>query len=294
MQEKRNHPINDIGEKERVRQEGRARPSSGIARGSPTSPLLILCDHATNHIPPEYGLLGLSDGALERHIAYDIGALPVALELGRQLDATVIYSQFSRLLIDPNRGLDDPTLIMRLSDGAVIPGNVQLDDREISRRIERFYLPYDDTVATELRSMKARGLVPSVISIHSFTERWRGKEREWRAGILWDKDHRLALPLLEELRARTGFEIGDNKPYSGRLRGDMLYRHATLAGLPNALVEIRQDLIRERAGQLAWTGLLASCIRSLFAKEPIAAALSRVDYFGSHTDIRADGTVHEV
>ena len=259
--------------------------SFGAIRGRPGCSLLILCDHATNLLPPEYGTLGLPQEQLDRHIAYDIGALPVAVELGRRLGATVVYSEFSRLLIDPNRATDDPTLIMQLSDGAVIPGNAHLDAAEISKRIETHYQPYHDAIASELDSMKAAGLTPAIISIHSFTERWRGVLREWRAGILWDKDPRLAAPLLQELRTRTGAAVGDNQPYSGRLRGDTLYRHATLAGLPNALIEIRQDLIHDEAGQRDWADILSESLTALFADKRMAAALSRVDYFGSHTDI---------
>ena len=275
------------GEKSDFDGEARGWRSFGVVRRDAPSAILILCDHATNALPPEYGSLGLPEWRLDRHIAYDIGALPVALELGRHLNATVVYSRFSRLLIDPNRGRDDPTLIMQLSDGAVIPGNARLDEPEISKRIERFYAPYDDAVSTEIAFMKEHGVTPCLISLHSFTESWRDAPRKWHAGILWDKDPRMAMPLLHELRARTSFEIGDNEPYSGQLRGDMLHRHATVAGLPHALIEVRQDLIRDEAGQMAWASLLAECIASLFANKTMEADLSRVEYFGSHTDIEA-------
>lgn len=286
MQLQRSSIAKGLGDSEDTARAADGRESFGIVRGCPQSAILILCDHATNLLPPAYGSLGLPESQLDRHIAYDIGALAVALELGRRLGATVIFSQFSRLLIDPNRGPDDPTLIMQLSDGTIIPGNVRLDAKETTERIECYYAPYHDAIASELASMSARGVTPSLVSLHSFTELWRGAYRKWHAGILWDKDPRLAVPLLHELRARTGFEIGDNQPYSGRLRGDTLHRHATLAGLPNALIEIRQDLIAGREGQLAWATLLNECLTALFADKTMAAALSRVDYFGSHTDIK--------
>ncbi len=256
-----------------------------IIRGAAESRLIVLCDHATNLLPAEYGTLGLDDIQLNRHIGYDIGALPLARELGRRLNATVISSRFSRLLIDPNRGEDDPTLIMQLSDGAIVPGNAVLTEAERKKRIAAFHHPYHSAIEAEIDAMAARGLVPVILSIHSFTEAWRGVPRKWHAAVLWDRDPRLSVPLLRELRARTALEIGDNEPYSGHLRDDSIYRHATLRGLPNALIEVRQDQIREEKGQHEWAGLLADCLTSIFADPASAGPLSRVDYCGSKTDI---------
>jgi predicted N-formylglutamate amidohydrolase len=256
-----------------------------IVRGAAETPILILCDHATNLLPPEYAALGLDDIQLNRHIAYDIGALAVARELGRKLRATVIWSRFSRLLIDPNRGEDDPTLIMQISDGAIVPGNAVLSSGERKKRMRTFHTPYHGAIAAEIDAMAARGLIPCAVSIHSFTEAWRGVPRKWHGAILQDNDPRLAVPLLRELRARTGLEIGDNEPYSGQLRNDTIYRHATLRGLPNVLLEIRQDLIREAKGQHEWAEILAQCLKAIFADPANAGPLSRIDYYGSKTDI---------
>jgi len=261
--------------------------SFDIVRGAAGTGVIIICDHATNLVPPEYGMLGLDDIQLNRHIGYDIGALAVALELGRRLEATVISSRYSRLLIDPNRGEDDPTLIMQLSDGAIVPGNAVLEPAERARRIEAFHAPYHAAIAAELDAMLARGLVPAVVSIHSFTEAWRGVPRKWHAAVLWDQDPRLAVPLLRELRTRTGLEIGDNEPYSGHLRDDSVYRHATLRGLPNVLIEIRQDRIREAEGQREWGSLIAECLTAIFADPASAGPLSRVDFCGSKSDIES-------
>jgi predicted N-formylglutamate amidohydrolase len=255
-------------------------------RASPGgSRFLILCDHATNSLPSEYGTLGLDKGQLNRHIAYDIGAHGVALEMGRRLQSTVISSAFSRLLIDPNRGEDDPTLIMQISDGALVPGNVCVDEAERQKRISRFFAPYHAAIADEISAMLDRNVIPVVTSIHSFTENWRGVPRKWHAAVLWDKDPRLAVPLLRLLRERTGLEIGDNEPYTGHLRNDSIFRHATVRGLPNVLVEIRQDLIRDTEGQRKWAELLADCLTAVLADPAWSGHLSRVDYFGSHSDI---------
>jgi predicted N-formylglutamate amidohydrolase len=268
---------------------GAAWKSFDIARGAPGTHLLIICDHATNLVPPSYGTLGLDDIQLSRHIGYDIGALAVACELGRKLEATVISSRFSRLLIDPNRGEDDPTLIMQLSDGAIVPGNAALSGAERERRIVSYYRPYHAAIEAELDAMIARGLVPAILSMHSFTDTWRGVPRKWHAAVLWDEDPRLPVPMLHELRTRTGFEIGDNEPYSGHLRNDSIYRHATLRGFPNALVEIRQDQIREEKGQREWAELLTGCLTAIFGDPGCAGPLSRVDYWGSKTDIEVHG-----
>ena len=265
--------------------QNRAWQSFEVVQGAPDASFLLLCDHATNLLPPEFGTLGLAAADLDRHIAYDIGALPVALAIGQTLKATVIYTRFSRLLIDPNRGEDDPTLVMQISDGAVVPGNVKIHAAARERRIAEFYAAYHSAISAEIDAMIGRSVVPAIVSIHSFTEAWRGNPRKWRAAILWDKDPRLAPPLLHELRAQTGCEIGDNEPYSGHLRNDTIFRHATSRGLPNALIEIRQDLIREAKGQQEWGGLIADCLKAIVEKEETAAPLRRIDYYGSHTDI---------
>jgi predicted N-formylglutamate amidohydrolase len=259
-----------------------------IVRGSSGAPVLLLCDHATNRLPPEYGTLGLEAEQLNRHIGYDIGAQGVALDMGRRLEATVVSSGFSRLLIDPNRGEDDPTLIMQISDGAVVPGNIGVDELERARRIARYFTPYHAAIANEIDAMLGRGIVPVVTSIHSFTENWRGVPRKWSAAVLWDKDPRLAVPLLRELRTRTGLEIGDNEPYTGYLRNDSIFRHATVRGLPNVLVEVRQDLIREAKGQREWAALLVECLTAILADPVSSKHLAQVDYFGSQSDIEVE------
>lgn len=256
-----------------------------IRAGASPAPFLILCDHATNLLPPGFGGLGLEPAQLERHIAYDIGARGVAIGLAERLNATCIASRFSRLLIDPNRGADDPTLIMKLSDGAVIPGNVNLSPAEETARRRFLYDAYHEAIASELDRMTGSGMVPVILSIHSFTDAWRGSLRPWHAGMLWDKDPRLALPLLEALRDVTGQCVGDNEPYAGRLKGDCLYRHGTMRGFPHALVEIRQDLIRDVEGQNLWAGHVARALEKVLGGPSHAQELARVAFFGSHADL---------
>jgi predicted N-formylglutamate amidohydrolase len=235
--------------------------------GSVESGILILCDHASNAVPPDLGDLGLPESEFQRHIAYDIGAAAVTRSLARRLGAPAILTQFSRLIIDPNRGRDDPTLVMRLSDGAVVPGNARVDDAEVQRRIARFYDPYDHAIADAIHRAMAAGHPPVIVTVHSFTPVWRGWPRPWHVGILWDADDRFARPLLEGLQAENGLVVGDNEPYDGALAGDTVDRHATVRGLANALIEIRQDLIASDEGAEEWAERFARLIEPL-SKRP--------------------------
>jgi predicted N-formylglutamate amidohydrolase len=205
-------------------------------------PLLFICDHASNATPQSYRTLGLEEGAFATHIAYDIGAAEVTRVLAGMFSAPAILGRWSRLLIDLNRGADDPTLIMQLSDGRIIPGNRSLADSEIAERVERFHVPYHRAVGAAIAGARTKGFVPTIISMHSFTPVWRGFRRPWEVGVLWDRDDRLAKPLLGAL-SQAGFVVGDNQPYSGELENDCLYVHGTMNGLPHALIEIRQDLV---------------------------------------------------
>ena len=191
-----------------------------VLPGRADTGLVILCDHASNAFPPGYGTLGMPPEQLRRHIAYDIGAAEVTRTLAAALAAPAIMTHYSRLLIDPNRGTDDPTLIMRLSDGAVVPGNRSIDASERERRIRLYHAPYHAAVDELIDACAASGTPPALLAIHSFTESWRGLPRPWHVGILWDADDRLAAPLLEALYAENDLIVGDNEPYSGRLQGD--------------------------------------------------------------------------
>jgi predicted N-formylglutamate amidohydrolase len=227
--------------------------------------LILLCDHAGNAIPPEYGTLGLPPEQLKRHIAYDIGADRVTRSLAAALGVPALLTRYSRLLIDPNRGADDPTLIMRLSDGAVIPGNRRLDEAERERRTRLYYAPYHRAIASVIDRCLASGTPPMLLSIHSFTESWKATPRPWHVGVLWDRDLRLAKPLLDGFYAEGDLIVGDNEPYSGQLEGDCLWQHATLRGLANALIEIRQDLIRDADGQESWAQRLFRLVGTIMS-----------------------------
>lgn len=249
--------------------------------GDLASGLLLLCDHASNTVPPEYGGLGLPAAELSRHIAYDIGAAGLTRALAARLRAPALLTRFSRLVIDPNRGRDDPTLVMRLSDRAIVPGNARIDAGEIERRIARFLAPYDEAIAGALGDFAAAGIVPAILSIHSYTPAMRGVPRPWHAAILWDCDPRLARPLIAALRAEPGLMVGDNQPYDGALEGDTLDRHAAPRGLPSALLEVRQDLVTDEAGERAWADRLARALQPILGDPALREARHYISRAGA-------------
>lgn len=259
-------------------------PSYTRIDGTHSGGLIVICDHASNALPQEYGTLGLVRRQLERHIGYDIGAAGVTKEIARRLGVPALFANFSRLLIDTNRGADDPTLIMRISDRAVVPGNVDCDDAERVRRIERYYEPYHRAIDEAIDRCIAAGHPPAIVSIHTFTESWRGSPRPWHAGVLWDKDPRLAEPLLRALQGEPDILADANVPYSGELEGDCLYRHGTQRGLAHALVEIRQDLVQDERGQQDWGQRLARILQQLFAASGARSTFNAICHYGSHTD----------
>lgn len=227
---------------------------------------LVTCDHASNRVPDciNGGSLGISAADMDRHIAYDIGAAGVTRRLAERLEAPAILSDFSRLVIDPNRGEDDPTLVMKLYDSTVIPANREVDAAEIERRLDAFHRPYH----AALEALAARRADTVICAIHSFTPRLFGRgDRPWQIGVLYSHlDPRLALVLLERLRAEGDLVVGENEPYGGHLEGDSIDRHALRQGRPNVLIEIRHDLIRGEADQIAWADRLAPILRDALAR----------------------------
>ncbi|SFR09157.1 N-formylglutamate amidohydrolase [Poseidonocella sedimentorum] len=232
---------------------------------------LLTCDHASNTVPPFVGggELGLPMSDMARHIAYDVGAAGVTRRLAEALGASAVLSNFSRLVIDPNRGEDDPTVLMRLSDGSIIPANRHADAAEKERRLERCHRPYHRAIAETAAAIED----PVLVSVHSFTPQLRGRpHRPWQIGLLFAEDTRLARPVLdilrtdpeiaEAVRQESGAPlcVGVNEPYSGYLPGDAIDRHATATGRLNLLIELRNDLIEHEDGQRAWAHRLASVL----------------------------------
>ncbi len=242
------------------------------------APLLVICDHASRAIPRALGRLGLDDAVLMRHIGWDIGAAQVVRRLAELLDAPAVLCGYSRLVIDCNRGLGDPTSIPEVSDGVAVPGNVGLTPAARVARVEGIFRPYHAAIAAQLAAFAGRGVVPVLFSVHSFTPVMNGVARPWHVGVLWDKDPRVPVPLITELAAADPRRVvGDNEPYSEREApaGYSVRTHAVPAGLPHAGVEIRQDLIDTAAGAAAWAEALAAALKPVLARP----GLNRVERF---------------
>ncbi len=251
-----------------------------IVEGARRLGLLLLADHARRDLPDEYGDLGLPAAEFDRHIAYDIGVEMVTRKLAELTGAPAVMAGFSRLLIDPNRGEDDPTLIRQLYDGTVIPGNYPMAAEERERRLENYYRPYHDALGAMIASVAHEsGAAPLLFSVHSFTPIMQAQIRPWHVGVLWDRDDRVARPLIDMLEEDPLLVVGDNEPYDGALRGDTMFKHAIVNGFAHVLIEIRQDLIADEAGAEAWAARLAPIVDAINARPDI----HRVKQFGSRT-----------
>jgi predicted N-formylglutamate amidohydrolase len=227
-------------------------------------PVVIACDHASRRIPSQLEGLGLPEAATQRHIAWDIGAAEVARELTKRLEVTAVLACYSRLVIDCNRHIDDPTSIVSESDGQVIPGNASLSQGVREQRARACFWPYHEAIEAALQALCNGPRVPALIAIHSFTPSLSGKARPWHCGVLWDQDPRIAVPLIAALRAEEGLVVGDNEPYSGRHPADYtIDQHAENRGWPHVCVEIRQDLIADAAGASGWADRLARMLKPI-------------------------------
>jgi predicted N-formylglutamate amidohydrolase len=243
-------------------------PLRVVAPPSSTAPaaILVVCDHASNAVPERLGSLGLPSAELGRHIGWDIGAEAVARALAARLGAPAVLASFSRLVIDCNRGLDDPSAIAAQSDGTVVPGNAGLDPAARRARAEEIYWPYHRAVGAALDALAARGAAPALVSVHSFTPRMNGFHRPWHVGVLWDQDPRVAVPLLRALSGHAGLVVGDNEPYTARSPVDFTVpHHAGPRALRHVTLEIRQNEIDSAEGAARYAALIALALAPILA-----------------------------
>ncbi|MEM7653165.1 MAG: N-formylglutamate amidohydrolase [Pseudomonadota bacterium] len=233
-------------------------PAYEIVNPAGVAQIVVICDHAKRCVPHRLGDLGLPPEAFEKHIAYDIGAADAARYLAHSLDAVAVLSGFSRLVIDPNRQLNDLGSVPEISDGTPVPGNQALSDLERKRRQEQCFFPYHDTVTAKIDAVWARSGPPAVLSIHSCTDEMNGAKRPWEIGVLYDDDARIAHPLIEVLRQQNpDLTIGDNQPYSGKDPSTYsIYAHGINRGIPHVGIEIRQDLIGTKVRSEYWAEIL--------------------------------------
>lgn len=225
-----------------------------------TAPLLLVCDHASNTLPAGLDGLGLPPDRLAEHIGWDIGAAAVTRRLAEHLNAPAVLCNYSRLLIDCNRVPGDPTSIPAVSDNCAVPGNQGLGEVEQQARTDAVFWPYHRAIGDTLAHLWRRlpDTAPAMLSIHTFTPAMRsGEPRPWHVGLLWNRDPRLVVPMLQGLRQDGALCVGDNEPYDGRQVNYTLDQHAGAAGLPHVAVEIRQDLVDGPAGAEDWADRLA-------------------------------------
>lgn len=241
------------------------------------APVLLVVDHASRAIPPALQQLGLGSDDLDKHIAWDLGSAELACRLAELLDAPAILAGYSRLIIDLNREVDDPTAIPPVSDGIVIPGNQVLDAAQRAWRINTFFHPYHAAISARLDEFAAAGVSPAVIAVHTCTPVMGGIARPWHIGVLWDKDPRIPLRLLSGLGQIEGLCVGDNLPYSGRHPHDFTIDfHAEARGLAHVGIEVRQDLLQSPADALHWAGILAKGLAEPLADTTTYQALPAV------------------
>lgn len=236
-------------------------PPFSIHNAEGDADVLVVCDHASRAIPAEMQQLGLDDWVLDQHVAWDIGSADVGKHLATALGAPAILCGYSRLLVDPNRQLYDSTAFVEVSDGIAIPGNLDLCDEDRDKRAKSFFEPYHEAIATKLTELSDRGVSPALISVHSCTPVFNEVIRPWHVGVLWDKDPRIAKPLLAGLAAADGVCVGDNEPYSGAHPHDFtIDHHAESRGLPHVGMEVRQDLIDTPSGARKWAEVIAQAL----------------------------------
>ena len=237
---------------------GDPEPVSILNEGG-AAKLLLVGDHVSNRIPAALDGLGLEAAILEEHVAFDIGTRKLITHLSEHLDAPAVLAGYSRLLVDLNRGLEDPTLIPEVSDSIPIPGNQGLSREQRALRIHCFYTPYRRAIDRHAGAHPRTRRIPAFISIHSFTPQLAadGRLRPWQIGLMWDKDPRIPAPLFERLCAHPeNIVVGDNEPYSGRHAADYtIDHHAEAAGLPHVSIETRQDLVNTEAGAEHWASI---------------------------------------
>jgi len=234
--------------------------------GSGSNHALLAGDHAGRAIPKVLGTLGLNADDLNRHIAYDIGSRELIELLSEFLGLPALMGNYSRLVVDLNRRLDDPTAFPGQSDATAIPGNSKLSAAARESRVREIYQPYHAAIDRWLNDAQGRGLVPALIAVHSFTPELNGTRRPWQVGILSDQDRRIAAPLIQGLRGHGSILVGDNEPYSGKHIADYtIDHHAEAAGLPCVSIEVRQDLLATAPDRAYWAGILARELELILA-----------------------------
>lgn len=225
------------------------------------SEIILLCEHASNHIPEEYERLGLDRHHLERHIAWDIGAEKLARELARRLDAIAFLGRYSRLLIDLNRPLGTRGSIPLRSEDTDIPGNTGLSEKERDFRADKMFWPFHHAVQKHVSERLDKGIATCIVSVHSFTPVFLNQFRPWHAGVLYGEARSFGERAVALLQANRDLVVEPNVPYVISLEDDYAVPvYGDSLGIPAILLEIRQDLLADDAGIQSWADYLTTML----------------------------------
>ena len=228
-------------------------PAVVTLRPDGASPFLLVADHAGRRIPRKLGDLGVSESELRRHIAWDVGIEPVVRFMADELDAHAIMQPYSRLVIDCNRPFAAESSIAKISENTPVPGNVKLTDEDIAARQREIFAPYHDAITRELDRRAREDRPAFLVAMHSFTPVYKGVQRPWHAGVLYNRDSRFAAFVLRLLREEDDLVVGDQEPYKVSDDHDhTIPVHGEQRGLPHVAIEIRHDLIENESDQRAW------------------------------------------
>ena len=231
------------------------------------SDFVLTADHAGREIPRRLGRLGLPESELARHIAWDIGIAGVTERLSAALDAVAVLQRYSRLVIDCNRDPLVASSMPAVSETTEVPGNRDLSAEERAARVTEIFAPYHARIETLLGARAKAGRRTVFVAMHSFTPVFKGESRAMQVGVLYNRDARLARIMLELLRAEGDLVVGDNAPYAVSDTSDYgVPVHAERRGLPHVEIEIRQDLIADEAGQVAWAARFTRLLRAADAR----------------------------
>ena len=238
------------------------------------SRVILLCDHASNYIPSKYKNLGLSKKEIYRHIGWDIGAASIAKKIANRLNATLIMSGYSRLLVDCNRPLGVPEAFIKVSENTVIPENLRLTKKIKKYRAKKYCIPYRNRIDKILKSRIRKKIIPIIIAVHSFTPVYRGFVRPWHLGLLYRKDRRMVSLVQNQMKNNKSIKIGINEPYKCNLKGDYSIPYfGESNGLPNILFEIRQDLINNNAGVIKWSNKLSNLLEKIISHQTVKSSI---------------------
>lgn len=211
--------------------------------GDADAPAVLSCEHASPRLPEPWSWHPDDHWLMGTHWAYDLGARAFTLELGAALRANAVLARFSRLLVDPNRSLDQESLFRTICDERVVRLNEAMSEEDKQARLERYYKPFHSALDQAL----ARSTAPLLFSIHSFTPNYEGVIRDVEIGVLFNDEEEHALPLFDALRASFA-NVALNEPWSGK--SGLIYSaesHAHAFGRIPLELEVRQDRLEDPA-----------------------------------------------